>query len=674
MTKIAAKQRMAKLIAQIDDLRYRYHVLDDPTVTDEVYDSLQRELKVLEEQFPDLKSADSPLRRIGGTPLDKFRKVPHQVRQWSFNDVFDLGELAEWERRITGLLTKQLDKSPVIDYCCELKIDGLHTVLTYEHGRLVLAATRGDGLVGEDVTKNVTTIHSVPLRLRRPVDVVVEGEIWLGADQLKKINAERKKQGEAEFANPRNAAAGTIRQLDPAIAASRKLDCFVYDWSVGAPLPATQTEELEALRELGFKVSREYRHCRTLAEVMAFWESWQTKRTKQQYWIDGIVVKVNNRRYQELLGHVGKAPRWAVAFKFPAERVTTVVEDISIQVGRLGTMTPVAHLRPVKLAGTTVKRATLHNEDQIRRLGLKIGDTVVIQKAGDIIPEVVEVLAKMRTGKEKIFSMPKKCPMCGAVVQQQTTTDKKSGSSVAFFCTNKECYAVRLGRLIHFVARKAMNIEGLGEKILEQLMQEDLVKDVADIYQLTADDLLPLERFAEQKAANIIAAIEQSKRAPLARLLFGLGIRHVGEETALALANHWHTLAKIQTGSVEQLLAVADIGPVVAESIHDYFAAVANRKLIERLLANGLQVQRVVVNRDQTLAGKTFVLTGSLPTLSREDATERIRTRGGSVAGSVSKNTSYVVAGADPGSKYDKAKALGVKIIDEAEFLKIVSK
>ncbi|MEK7139239.1 MAG: NAD-dependent DNA ligase LigA [Patescibacteria group bacterium] len=674
MTKIAAKQRMAKLIAQIDDLRYRYHVLDDPTVTDEVYDSLQRELKVLEEQFPDLKSADSPLRRIGGTPLDKFRKVPHQVRQWSFNDVFDLGELAEWERRITGLLTKQLDKSPVIDYCCELKIDGLHTVLTYEHGRLVLAATRGDGLVGEDVTKNVTTIHSVPLRLRRPVDVVVEGEIWLGADQLKKINAERKKQGEAEFANPRNAAAGTIRQLDPAIAASRKLDCFVYDWSVGAPLPATQTEELEALRELGFKVSREYRHCRTLAEVMAFWESWQTKRTKQQYWIDGIVVKVNNRRYQELLGHVGKAPRWAVAFKFPAERVTTVIEDISIQVGRLGTMTPVAHLRPVKLAGTTVKRATLHNEDQIRRLGLKIGDTVVIQKAGDIIPEVVEVLAKMRTGKEKIFSMPKKCPMCGAVVQQQTTTDKKSGSSVAFFCTNKECYAVRLGRLIHFVARKAMNIEGLGEKILEQLMQEDLVKDVADIYQLTADDLLPLERFAEQKAANIIAAIEQSKRAPLARLLFGLGIRHVGEETALALANHWHTLAKIQTGSVEQLLAVADIGPVVAESIHDYFAAVANRKLIERLLANGLQVQRVVVNRDQTLAGKTFVLTGSLPTLSREDATERIRTRGGSVAGSVSKNTSYVVAGADPGSKYDKAKALGVKIIDEAEFLKIVSK
>jgi len=515
----------------------------------------------------------------------------------------------------------------------------------------------------------------VPLQLSQPANVIVEGEIWLSAAQLKKINAERKKNGEAEFANPRNAAAGTIRQLDPAVVAARKLDCFVYDWSGGdGTPPPTQVEELALLKKLGFNVNGEYKHCHTPQEVVAFWQHWQTHRGAQPYWIDGVVIKVNRRDFQQTLGYVGKAPRWAVAFKFPAERVTTVVEDISVQVGRLGTLTPVAHLRPVSLAGTVVKRATLHNEDQIKRLGLKIGDTVVIQKAGDIIPEVVEVLTKMRTGKEKSFSMPSRCPLCQAPVQQQTTTDKKQGKSVAFFCTNTECYAARLGRLIHFVQRKAMNIDGLGEKILEQLFLAGLVRDPADIYQLTIDDLTPLERFAEQKASNIIKAIDKSRHVPLARLIFALGIRHVGEETALALADEFHTLDKVQAASAEELLAVADIGPVVAESIAAYFADKANRAYLDRLREGGLVIQRGGTATGQKLKGKKFVLTGTLPNVSRDQAKELIRAAGGSVSESVSAKTDYVVVGAEPGSKHNKAKELGINILDEPAFRQLVEK
>lgn len=675
LSKIQAKDRMAKLIKQVDNLRYRYHVLNDPTVSDEIYDSLERELKNLEAEWPELKSADSPLRRIGSKPLAKFHKVTHQVRQWSFNDVFAVDEFLEWHERIGRLLQDELGKKVSVDYCCELKIDGLHTVLTYAKGKLVLAATRGDGLIGEDVTQNVMTINSVPLQLCQAVNVVVEGEIWLSAAQLKKINVERKKHGEAEFANPRNAAAGTIRQLDPAVAAARKLDCFVYDWSDGdGTPPPTQVDELVLLKQLGFKVNSEYRHCNTPQEVIAFWRHWQAHRQQQPYWIDGIVIKVNRRSYQQVLGYVGKAPRWAVAFKFPAERVTTIVEDISVQVGRLGTLTPVAHLRPVNLAGTTVKRATLHNEDQIRRLGLKIGDTVVIQKAGDIIPEIVEVLPKLRTGKEKNFSMPKHCPLCQAPVQQQTATDKKQSKSVAFFCTNAECYAVRLGRLVHFVQRKAMNIDGLGEKILEQLLQTGLVRDPADIYQLTVDDLTPLERFADQKSSNIIAAIDRSRHVPLTRLIFALGIRHVGEETALALADQFHTLDKIQVASVEELLAVADIGPVVAESIAAYFADKTNRAYLERLRHSGLIIQRGGTATGQKLKGKKFVLTGTLQNISRDQAKELIRAAGGSVSESVSAKTDHVVVGDEPGSKYNKAKELEVNILDEAAFLRLVEK
>lgn len=671
LSRADAKARMRKLESQIDELRYRYHVLDDPTVTDEVYDSLERELQALEQQFPDLRSPDSPLQRIGGQPTERFTKVQHTVRQWSFNDVFDEAEFTDWVGRCQKLLAEHPAVPQQLEFCCELKIDGLHVVLTYANGRLQLGATRGDGLVGEDVTANIKTIQSIPLKLRRAIDVIAEGEVWLSTDRFTALNAQRRVAGEAEFANPRNAAAGTIRQLDPQVVAQRELDCFVYDWSGGAAAPATQSAELEALRELGFKVNRHVKVCTTPADVIAYWRQWQVNRASQPYWIDGVVIKLNDRRQQEALGHVGKAPRWAVAFKFPAERVTTVVEDIQVQVGRTGALTPVAHLRPVKLAGTTVKRATLHNEDQIKRLGLKIGDTVVIQKAGDIIPEVVEVLPKLRSGAERAFRMPRRCPLCGGSVSRQTMSGQ-GGDSVGLFCTNPDCYAVRLGHLVHFVSRKAMAIDGLGEKILEQLMEEDLVRDPADLYELTAEDLVPLERFAAQKAANILTAIQRSVHPTLGRFLYALGIRHVGEETALALASHFRTLTAVQAASADDFNAVPDVGPVVAASLVQYFQNSDNKKLLQRLQERGVKPVAAAKQSGGSLSGKTFVVTGTLASMSREEAQAAIRERGGSVASSVSAKTSYVVVGENPGSKYSRAQTLGVPVLDEAAFQKLL--
>jgi len=670
MDKQEAKKRIDKLVEQVDDLRYRYHVLDDPTVSDSIYDSLQQELKKLEEQFPDLKRSDSPLQRIGGKPLEKFVKVKHEVRQWSFNDAFSKEEITDWQERILKLLEKEEQKSK-LEYVCELKIDGLHIVFTYEKGLLKLAATRGDGIIGEDVTQNIKTINSVPLRLKRPVDVIVEGEVWLSEKQLQEINKQRKISGQPEFANPRNAAAGTIRQLDPKVVAERKLDCFVYDWSGGKEkLPETQFDELGQLKELGFKVNSHYRICKNIDEIMEFWKKWQKERGKEPYWIDGIVVKVNQRSLQNALGYVGKAPRWAIAFKFPAEEVTTVIEDIKVQVGRLGTLTPVAELRPVKLAGTTVKRATLHNEDQIRRLGVKIGDTVVIRKAGEIIPEVVSVLPKLRTGKEKEFKMPTKCPVCGSAVSKKEIIEKGLGKSVALFCTNKFCFAQKQRQMIHFVSKKAFNIDGLGQKIVIQLMEEGLLKTPADIFKLEKDDLLPLERFAEKSAANLIEAIKQAKDLTLPRFIFALGIAHVGEETAIALADYFGSLEKLKDVDESMLEKIADIGPVVSQSIIKWFNEKKNLKLLEELENNGVKIswQKPKIVKGQ-LAGKKIVVTGTLESLSREEAKEKIRAAGGDWVTSVSKNTDYVVVGQNPGSKAGKARELGVKIIDEKEFL-----
>jgi len=669
------KERMQKLIKQIDELRYRYHVLNDPKVTDDIYDSLEQELKDLERRYPELKSLDSPLLRIGSKPLDKFVKVKHEVRQWSFNDAFNEEEMLDWQERILKILEKETGRRPSLEYCCELKIDGLHIVLTYEKGRLKLAATRGDGLIGEDVTQNVKTIQSLPLKLNKEVDIIVEGEVWLSSEQLNKINIERKKTGQPEFANPRNAAAGTLRQLDPQVVAQRKLDCFIYDWSGGKEkLPLAQSDELESLRKLGFKVNDHYKVCRDIEEVIRFWQSWHDKRDKQKYWIDGIVVKANKREYQDKLGYVGKAPRWAIAFKFPAERATTVIEDISVQVGRLGTLTPVAHLRPVKLAGSIVKRATLHNEDQVRRLGVKIGDTVVLQKAGDIIPEVVEVLPKLRNGKEKTFHMPSRCPVCGSAITKKEISDKRQEKSVGLFCANPNCYAQESAKIIHFVSRKAFDIDGLGEKIVEQLMAEGLIEDVADIFDLKEEDLRPLERFAEKSASNLVAAISASKKITLGKFLYALGIHHVGEETAIDLASHFGSLKKIEAANLEELQNITDIGGVVAQSIYDYFHNKNSLKLVEKLLERGVIIESQKSRiKSQKLYEKKFVLTGTLEKLSREEAKEKIRELGGDVSESISKKTDYVVVGAEPGSKYDKARELGVEIIDEEEFKKMLS-
>ncbi len=675
MNQAEAKKRINKLITQIDDLRYRYHVLNDPTVSDQVYDSLEQELKSLEAEFPDLKRADSPLQRIGGKPLAKFSKVKHEVRQWSFNDAFSDAEIYDWEERIKKLLAKDLGNEAKIEYVCELKIDGLHVVFTYEKGLLKLAATRGDGAIGEDVTQNIKTIQSVPLRLKKPVDVIVEGEVWLSEKQLEQINKQRRVQGQAEFANPRNAAAGTIRQLDSKVVAARKLDCFVYDWSSGKEkLPQTQFEELKALADLGFKVNQEYKLCKDIKEVVDFWQKWSKKRQSQAYWIDGIVVKINSRDYQNRLGYVGKAPRWAIAFKFSAEEVTTIIEDIVIQVGRLGTLTPVAYLRPVKLAGTTVKRATLHNEDQIKRLGVKIGDTVIIRKAGEIIPEVVSVLPKLRLGKEKNFVMPAKCPVCGSGVEKKTITEKGIGKSVGLFCANKYCFAKKQREIIHFVSRKAFDIDGLGEKIVIQLMEEGLLKTPASIFELEKDDLIPLERFAEKSADNLIAAINQAKKITLARFVYALGIPHIGEETAIALANHFGSLDKIIKATPQDFSTVEDIGPIVAKSLVDWLSGKRNLELIDDLQKAGVEIatQKVITKKTGPLAGKKVVVTGTLESLAREEAKEKIRQAGGDWVSSVSKNTDYVVVGKNPGSKADKAKKLGVKIIGEKEFLNLL--
>ena len=673
MTKQEAKKRIAQLRPQIDDLRYRYHVENDPAVTDQMYEGLMKELVEIEQKFPDLKTKNSPSQRIAGKPLEKFEKVRHEVPQWSFNDAFGEEDLQAWEDRILRFLTKKLGETPKdLSYTAELKIDGLHIVLSYESGELVTAATRGDGTIGENVTQNVRTIHSVPLGIDAQ-NMTVEGEIWMPKKVFEKINKEREKNDEPLYANPRNVAAGTIRQLDSSIVASRKLVVTAYDISAGDEAIHSQKGELEVLKKLGFKTDEDWKHCKTIKDVVSYYNAWEKKRDKKPYWIDGVVVKVNEKKYQDALGFTGKAPRWAIALKFPAEQGTTVIENVVVQVGRTGALTPVAHMKPVQLAGTTVTHATLHNFDEIKRLGVRIGDTVVVEKAGDIIPKVLRVLTKMRTGKEKKIAEPKKCPICDSPVERREILQKKKDSA-ALFCTNKSCYAQERRKIIHFVAKKAMNIDGLGKKIVEQLIDEGLIVTPADIFKLRVEDLVPLERFADKSAENLIASIEQSKKTTLPRFLFGLGIPHVGEESAIALANHFGSLQKLMNASRETLIEVPDVGERVAESIHSYFADSHNQKLLAELLGLGVRPANQSTKKiDGELNGKTLVLTGTLTSLTRDDAKQKIRDAGGSVSGSVSKKTDFVVVGENPGSKFDKAKSLGVQTLTEKEFLKKVS-
>ncbi|OGG73223.1 hypothetical protein A3A38_02415 [Candidatus Kaiserbacteria bacterium RIFCSPLOWO2_01_FULL_53_17] len=662
------RARYEKLKTSINRYRTLFHVYDREEIPAEALDSLKRELVEIEKEYPELVAPDSPSQRVAGAPLPGFRKVRHTVPQWSLSDAFTPEDIREFDVRIKRFLKDAFpDAKPT--YLCELKIDGLKVVLTYTKGLLMTAATRGDGRVGEDVTHNVRTIESVPLSLPRPIDAVVEGEIWMGAKELARINKERAKKEEPLFANPRNAAAGSIRQLDPAIAARRMLDTFIYELATTSEtFPHDQIGELTYLRSLGFKVNPHFTLAKTPEEIIAFWSTWKTKGRTQEYWVDGVVVKVNEGKYERVLGYTGKGPRFAIALKFPAEQVTTVVEDIVLQVGRTGVLTPVACLVPVSVAGSTVSRATLHNEDEIKRLDVRIGDTVILQKAGDVIPDIVRSLPEMRTGKEKPYRWPKKVAACGG----DGAIERIPGTS-AWRCVNRDSAVLAKRRLRHFASRHALDIEGLGKETAELLVDEGLVSTFDDVFTLTEGDLVALEGFAEVSAQKLIENIRKARRVTLSRLLFGISIDHVGEETARLLSQHFGTLTKLRKASIEEMVAIDGIGEIVARSVYEWLRRKEKAAILDRLLKHLTVISDEAPKRNGRLAGKTFVLTGSLTSMSREEAEEKVRQLGGSASGSVSKKTSFVVAGENAGSKLDTAKELGVQVLTEKEFEKLIT-
>src|SRR3989344_3004843 len=662
-------ERYEKLKTAINRHRHLYYALDRPEISDAAYDELEQELLRIERQYPELAAPDSPSRRVGGEPLPQFKKVRHAFQQWSFNDAFGEQDLRGFDKRVKRLLKTGSE----IEYSCELKIDGLKIVLTYEKGYLKTAATRGDGVVGEDVTNNVKTIPAVPLALQRPIDIVVEGEVWMSEESLQKVNALRRARGEPEFANPRNVAAGSIRQLDPRIAASRKLDVFVYDIAhTGGEIPATQIEELQYLRELGFRVNPHFKAAKSLEDILGYWRQWQKKTKSEGYWIDGIVVKVNARGLQEKLGYTGKAPRFAIAFKFPAEQVTTVVETIVLQVGRTGVLTPVAHLRPVLVAGSTVSRATLHNEDEIKKLDVRVGDTVILQKAGDVIPDIIRVLPELRPSGAVPFKWPSRVKECGG----DGRIERVPGQA-AWRCVVKNSFAIMRRKFRHFASRGALNIEGLGPSTVDALLEAKLVQHLDDFFTLTEEDILTLEGFAEVSVKKLAASINKvAKRVLLSRLLIGLSIPQVGEETAILLSQNFRTIDALVRASENDLYVINGIGPVVAKSIFEFFRDRDNAALIKRLKkAIVIQSEKTnIARRDLAtlpFAGKAFVLTGVLKGMSRDEAKEKIRKLGGTVSGSVSVKTDFVIAGEETGSKLDKARKLGTKILNKREFLKM---
>lgn len=653
----SAKETIDKLVVQLNRYAYAYYVLDKPEVTDAEYDRLYHKLKELEVEFPKLVRRDSPTQRVADKVSGDFAQIKHLRPRMSLDDAFSITQVEEFEQRAQKLTSEPLE------YVAELKIDGLQMVLTYKNGYLVTAATRGDGLVGEDVTHNVKTIRDIPLSLPQPINVVVAGEVYITKKDFQKVNEQQEKSGGQIYANPRNFAAGTVRQLDPKIAASRNLRSYVYEIE-GDISPKTQVETLEVLASLGFAVNDKYKFAKKIHEVEKFIEHWTMERQQLPYEIDGIVVKVNDMGVREELGRTAKAPRWAIAYKFPAEQKPTKVLDIEVQVGRQGTLTPVAILEPVSLAGTTVSRATLHNEDEIRRKDVRVGDTVIVQKAGDIIPEVLEVVKSKRPKASTAFVMPKTCPICGSKVV-------RAEGEAAYRCVNKDCFVVQLKKLRHFTSRDAFDIEGLGEKIIEQLYKEGLVRDAADFFTLEEGDIEPLERFAEKSASNLVSAISARKKVELNRFLYALGILHVGEETARDIAQTFGAWKKIEGASMEELMQVDGVGEKVASSIVAYFAQPESVALVQKLFDVGVQPQEPERPISGKLEGKTFVLTGTLSLLSREEAEAKVRALGGKTSGSVSKQTDYVVVGDNPGSKYDKAVALGVPILSEEEFLKL---
>ncbi|MGB8461454.1 MAG: NAD-dependent DNA ligase LigA [Priestia megaterium] len=663
-----AKSRVQELRDLLNQYGYEYYVLDQPSVPDAEYDKLMNELIEIEESFPELKTADSPTQRIGGQVLDAFEKVQHQTSMLSLGNAFNEEDLRDFDRRVRQAVGDEFS------YVCELKIDGLAVSLRYEDGYLVLGATRGDGTTGENITENLKTIRSIPLRIKEPLSMEVRGEAFMPRKSFEALNEAKMERDEVPFANPRNAAAGSLRQLDPKIAAKRNLDIFVYAMTDTGELEIdSHSESLNLLDELGFKTNKERQACETIDDVIAYIESWQTQRPELSYDIDGIVVKVDSFDQQAELGTTAKSPRWAIAYKFPAEEVVTKLVDIELTVGRTGVITPTAILEPVQVAGTTVQRASLHNEDLIREKDIRIGDYVVVKKAGDIIPEVVNVIEEKRTGEEQEFTMPTHCPECESELVRLE-------GEVALRCINPSCPAQIREGLIHFVSRNAMNIDGLGEKVISQLFREQLIKDVADIYTLTKQQLIELERMGEKSADNLIAAIEASKENSLERLLFGLGIRHVGAKAAKTLAQHFETIDKLTKATYDELVAINEIGAKMADAIVAYFTQEEVQELIHELKEYGVNLTYKgpklvsVENVDSVFAGKTVVLTGKLEQLSRNDAKAQIEALGGKVTGSVSKKTDLVVAGEEAGSKLTKANELEIEVWDEARLLTELNK
>jgi len=656
-----------KLREVIRKHNYQYYVLDEPIISDHEYDKLLKRLMTLEQKYPEFISSDSPTQRVGAQPIEEFKTARHLVPMLSLSNAFSEKEILDFDQRIKKNYSQQ-----DFDYIVELKIDGLAIALVYEDGILQRGATRGDGFVGEDVTQNLRTINSIPLKLREYNHmnrIEVYGEVYMNRESFKKLNEERNKKGENLFANPRNAAAGSVRQLDSSITAKRQLDTFIYQ----ATFPEehdfeTHMEVLEFLKKAGFKVNSHIEQFDNIEEAIDYCKSWKNKKNELNYEIDGMVIKVNQLALRERLGSTSRSPRWAIAYKFPAEQMTTVVEDIIVGVGRTGTLTPVAKLKPIVISGSRVQRATLHNEDEIQRKDIRIGDTVLIQKAGEVIPEIVKVIKEKRSGKEKIFNMPKKCPVCGSEVI-------KLAEEVASRCNNISCPAQVKERIKHFVSRQAMDIDGLGSALIEQLVDKKLIKDFADLYYLKKEDLVKLERMAEKSSENIIKAIENSKKRPLSNLIFALGIRYVGNYASKLLAQKIDNIFDLQDKNSEDLVNISEIGPKIAESIVLFFKKEENLQIIKKLKNAGVNlISKEKIAEKQTLREIQFVLTGTLENFTREEAKDAIERLGGRVTGNVTKKTDYLVLGKEPGQKYQKAKEMNINIIEEKEFKAMLEK
>ncbi|SHJ99079.1 NAD-dependent DNA ligase LigA [Paramaledivibacter caminithermalis] len=664
MNKNEAKAKLDKLRREINHHDYRYYVLDAPEISDYQYDMLIKELMDLEEKFPQFKTPDSPTQRVGGEPLSKFDQVNHTVPLLSLGNSYDAGDLLDFDRRI------KKEAGEAVEYVVEYKIDGLSVALKYEKGIFIRGATRGDGIVGENITKNLKTIKSIPLRLREEVDIEVRGEVYIPKEKFAQLNRRQEENEGTIFANPRNAAAGSLRQLDPKITASRSLDIFIFNiLNINGIEIYKHSEGLEYLKKLGFKTSQ-YEICKNIEEVINLCEKWQEKRHDLPFEIDGLVIKLNDLAQRERLGATAKSPRWAIAFKFPAEEKETIVKDIIAQVGRTGVITPTAILEPVRVAGSVVSRATLHNQDFINVKDIRIGDSVIIHKAGDVIPEVVRVISEKRKGNEKKYILPDKCPECGE------NTVRLEGEA-AVRCINIACPAQLRRGIIHFVSRDAMNIDGLGEALVTMLLEKKFIKDPGDLYYLKdrAEELANLERMGKKSVQNLLDAIEKSKENDLGRLVNALGIRLVGTKAAKLLAHSFGDMDKLAKANEEELTEIDEIGPKMAESIVAFFKDEENNKVIEKLKVAGVNMKsnkKPVDNVEMKLEGMTFVLTGTLESYSRKEAKEIIEALGGKVTGSVSKKTSYVLAGENPGSKLDKANSLGVKVITEEEFKQLI--